>query len=95
MRFGISATSSILPKNFRMRLRPVNVCAIRLSLFYAGTPAAHGDSPNSRNPSRPLRQALELASFSISSSLARTTGPNRRTLETLRAAGAAHLIFEF
>jgi hypothetical protein len=31
MRLGISATSRILPKNFRMRLRPVNVCAIRLS----------------------------------------------------------------
>src|SRR6202521_1301805 len=28
MRFGISATSWILPKNLRTRLRPVNVCAI-------------------------------------------------------------------
>src|SRR6266508_2805110 len=28
MRFGISATSWIFPKNLRTRLRPVNVCAI-------------------------------------------------------------------
>src|SRR5882672_4439333 len=27
MRFGISATSWIFPKNLRTRLRPVNVCA--------------------------------------------------------------------
>src|SRR3954447_4997461 len=35
MRFGISATSSILPKNLRTRLRPVKVCAIVLSRFVA------------------------------------------------------------
>src|SRR5690242_12428504 len=35
MRFGISATSLIEPKNFRTRLRPVNVCAIvPLSILY-------------------------------------------------------------
>src|SRR5690348_13399083 len=35
MRFGISATSLIEPKNFRTRLRPVNVCAIvSLSILY-------------------------------------------------------------
>src|SRR6185295_14161752 len=28
MRFGISATSWIFPKNFLTRLRPVNVCAM-------------------------------------------------------------------
>src|SRR5712671_4797010 len=28
MRFGISATSWIFPKNLRTRLRPINVCAI-------------------------------------------------------------------
>src|SRR5271165_6391345 len=28
MRFGISATSWIFPKNLRTRLRPVNVCAM-------------------------------------------------------------------
>src|SRR5450631_1598626 len=32
MRFGISATSLIVPKNLRTRLRPVNVCAIGCSL---------------------------------------------------------------
>src|SRR6516225_8079531 len=31
MRFGISATSSIFPKNFLTRFRPVNVCAIMSS----------------------------------------------------------------
>jgi hypothetical protein len=37
MRFGISATSLIEPKNFRTRLRPVNVCAIvSLSILYFG-----------------------------------------------------------
>src|SRR3954471_13046499 len=36
MRFGISATSLICPKNFRTRLRPVNVCcAIVASHFVA------------------------------------------------------------
>src|ERR1700736_827440 len=38
MRFGISATSSIFPKNLRTRLRPVNVCAIVASLL---PPTAH------------------------------------------------------
>src|ERR1700759_2840519 len=33
MRFGISATSWIFPKNFLTRLRPVTVCAIVLSLY--------------------------------------------------------------
>src|ERR1700674_5778714 len=37
MRFGISATSWILPKNLRTRLRPVNVCAISSS-FHPGEP---------------------------------------------------------
>src|SRR5262245_18407506 len=40
MRFGISATSWIFPKNLRTRLRPVNVCAISslaLSNRRAGT----------------------------------------------------------
>src|SRR5581483_687424 len=38
MRFGISTTSLIDPKNFLTRLRPVNVCAIvlRLSRFVFG-----------------------------------------------------------
>src|SRR5271163_5089641 len=31
MRFGISATSSIFPKNLRTRFRPINVCAIMSS----------------------------------------------------------------
>src|SRR5882724_937145 len=36
MRFGISATSWIFPKNFLTRLRPINVCAIVLSLLSSG-----------------------------------------------------------
>src|SRR5579871_425642 len=40
MRFGISATSSILPKNLRTRLRPVNVCAIVASLLVRAPPSA-------------------------------------------------------
>src|SRR5271169_3409544 len=50
MRFGISATSSILPKNLRTRLRPVNVCAIvglvlRRALCGDGFPTADGRAP--------------------------------------------------
>ena len=57
MRFGISATSWIFPKNLRTRLRPVNVCAIvYFSRFVrtasAGTPlrkaAIHRDHPDRR-----------------------------------------------
>src|ERR1700751_4220857 len=54
MRFGISATSWIFPKNLRTRLRPVNVCAISsLALSYR---RARDDSPEGRHPSRPSAQ---------------------------------------
>src|SRR5215813_3213347 len=42
MRFGISATSSILPKNLRTRLRPVNVCAIVASSIPPATRTGGG-----------------------------------------------------
>src|SRR5712692_4198039 len=53
MRFGISATSSILPKNLRTRLRPVNVCAIvglvlRRALCGDGFPTADQAVPRER-----------------------------------------------
>src|SRR6478672_539344 len=60
MRFGISATSWIFPKNFLTRLRPVNVCAaispLVLSYRRAGTTlqkaAIHRDRQDRRqNPS--------------------------------------------
>src|SRR3954462_15598603 len=35
MRFGISATSLILPKNLRTRLRPVNVCCAIVASHFA------------------------------------------------------------
>src|SRR6185503_21379818 len=60
MRFGISATSWIFPKNFLTRLRPVNVCAIRaLSVVVrqSANSDRRDDSPESRNPSRPSGQA--------------------------------------
>src|SRR5262245_15582714 len=61
MRFGISATSWIFPKNFLTRLRPVNVCAIVLSLLSSDSLPIQrdrrDDSPESRNPSRPSGQA--------------------------------------
>src|SRR4051794_30084748 len=56
MRFGISATSWIFPKNFLTRLRPVNVCAIVLSLLSFGW-EHRDDSPKSRYPSRLSGQA--------------------------------------
>src|SRR6516164_1027856 len=55
MRFGISATSWIFPKNLRTRLRPVNVCAI--SSLALSNRRARDDSPEGRNPSRPSGQA--------------------------------------
>src|SRR5216683_4782946 len=54
MRFGISATSWIFPKNLRTRLRPVNVCAI--SSLALSNRRARDDSPESRHPSRPSGQ---------------------------------------
>src|SRR5262245_7155312 len=54
MRFGISATSWIFPKNLRTRLRPVNVCAI--SSLALSNRRARDDSPEGRNPSRPSGQ---------------------------------------
>src|SRR5262245_7045405 len=56
MRFGISATSWIFPKNLRTRLRPVNVCAI--SSLALSNRRARDDSPEGRNPSRPSGQPL-------------------------------------
>src|SRR5581483_4076026 len=51
MRFGISATSLMCPKNLRTRLRPVNVCcAIGASHFVA---LQGGASSGEQPPSRP------------------------------------------
>jgi hypothetical protein len=48
MRFGISATSLIDPKNFRTRLRPVNVCAIvSLSIRYERQRGRLSEQPQS------------------------------------------------
>src|SRR5262245_16422447 len=58
MRFGISATSWIFPKNLRTRLRPVNVCAAISSLALSNR-RARDDSPEGRHPSRPSGQASE------------------------------------
>src|SRR5262249_13672569 len=62
MRFGISATSWIFPKNLRKRFRPVNVCAI--SSLALSNRRARDDSPEGRHPwrssgqpSRPLVSA--------------------------------------
>src|SRR5437870_8612431 len=58
MRFGISATSLMCPKNLRTRLRPVNVCcAIVASHFVAleGEPSeARLASPPGLNPRQPV-----------------------------------------
>src|SRR5271154_967073 len=67
MRFGISATSSIFPKNFLTRFRPMNVCAIMPSRLIEPSgsnhnPSHRGDqdgSPEGRNPSRPSGQASD------------------------------------
>src|SRR5260370_9892154 len=50
MRFGISATSSIFPKNLRTRLRPVNVCAIVASFFLGPPGMGSGVLQRSKTP---------------------------------------------
>src|SRR6516164_1797774 len=63
MRFGISATSWIFPKNLRTRLRPVNVCAI--SSLALSNRRARDDSPEGRHPSRPSGQPSRPLSYAI------------------------------
>src|SRR5712691_12566084 len=53
MRFGISATSWILPKNLRTRLRPVNVCTIVASRFVAPGDAFRGKQSSERRKDAP------------------------------------------
>src|SRR5262249_33201854 len=58
MRFGISATSWIFPKNLRTRLRPIKVCAVAISSFLrrtawqsgrlSGGPPSNRDRPDRR-----------------------------------------------
>src|SRR5579885_3309914 len=51
MRFGISATSSIFPKNLRTRFRPINVCAIMSSRSIdppGSNPRTRATAPNPR-----------------------------------------------
>src|ERR1700733_685967 len=54
MRFGISATSSIFPKNFLTRFRPINVCAIMSSR------SIEPSGSNRRQPT-PSAQTITLA----------------------------------
>src|ERR1700744_1377505 len=66
MRFGISATSLMCPKNLRTRLRPVNVCcaivashfvALKGRAFRSATAAAPGLNFDSlRNPKLPHQE---------------------------------------
>src|SRR4029434_214226 len=42
MRFGISATSWIFPKNLRTRLRPIKVCAVAMCSLLRRTVQGHG-----------------------------------------------------
>src|SRR4029453_948589 len=77
LRFGTSATSVIVPKNFLTRLRPVNVCAIfslsirlhRAARAPLRTAAFHRDHRDRRR-GRPL--------------LCDSVSPNRRTLHAHR-----------
>ena len=79
MRFGISATSWILPKNLRTRLRPVNVCAIVCSLSVRTVRPARDDSPEGRNPSRPSDSASDAVRFNADPAACRTRlTPSRR-----------------
>src|ERR1700746_2088372 len=53
MRFGISATSSIFPKNFLTRFRPVNVCAIMSSRSIEPSGPHYGRTPQFEPSPRP------------------------------------------
>src|ERR1043165_8414587 len=53
MRFGISATSWIFPKNLRTRLRPIKVCAVAMCSLLRRTYEGTDDSPEGRHQSRP------------------------------------------
>src|SRR5215472_5164140 len=78
MRFGISATSWIFPKNLRTRLRPVNVCAI--SSLALSNRRARDDSPEGRHPSRPSGQPSRPL-FSAARPTAEPPSPYRRPAE--------------
>src|SRR5215469_9228138 len=45
MRFGISATSLMCPKNLRTRLRPVNVCCAIVASRYRRPPSGKANPP--------------------------------------------------
>src|SRR5690348_1017335 len=79
MRFGISATSWILPKNLRTRLRPVNVSAIVASRFVRRIIAA-ARLPTGRN--RPGPEACYASELSRLRLYGAIRG-NSRTTETL------------
>jgi hypothetical protein len=49
MRFGISATSLMCPKNLRTRLRPVNVCCAIVA-SHLRRPRLRANLPNARLP---------------------------------------------
>src|SRR5215469_747842 len=53
MRFGISATSSIFPKNFLTRFRPINVCAIISSRSIEPSDPKHRQSRTSNHRLNP------------------------------------------
>jgi len=50
MRFGISATSLMCPKNLRTRLRPVNVCCAIVASHFG---ALQGGAPSERDAVTP------------------------------------------
>src|SRR5262249_61921120 len=87
MRFGISATSWIFPKNLRTRLRPVNVCAI--SSLALSNRRARDDSPEGRHPSRPSGQPSRPLSYAIRPT-AEPPCPCRRPAEIWAIPGFTH-----
>src|SRR4051812_32904603 len=74
MRFGISATSLICPKNLRTRLRPVNVCCAIVASHFA---ACRGGPSKAKLASR---FGLKFHSFRIPADL------NLRTQNDVRSA---------
>src|ERR1051326_861208 len=78
MRLGISATSWILPKNLRTRLRPVNVCAIVFDLSVSSRLRRH---PR-RLPGRVRREGVRVRpSLENSPALEPIRGPLPRIRE--------------
>src|SRR5579871_5899208 len=86
MRFGISATSLMCPKNLRTRLRPVNVCCAIVASRYRRLPSRE-DEPSEARPWR--RPRVEFPSISKAGRANRGTLRPEFVLQTFKTQSDA------